>query len=137
MRMTLLGTDNGLRNADCLPTAQDVGGTVIAVVAIASDPADRHPVAVYLASLAPGSRRTMRQALDVIAGLLSTGTTAMNLRWHQIGYQHAAAVRARLSVSYAPTTANKMLAAMKGVIRQAFALGCEFRANVTTDFAST
>jgi hypothetical protein len=33
-------------------------------------PADRHPVAVYLASLARGSRRTMKQALNVIANLI-------------------------------------------------------------------
>ncbi|HEX7604561.1 MAG TPA: tyrosine-type recombinase/integrase, partial [Polyangiaceae bacterium] len=89
-------------------------------------PADRHPVRVYLASLALGSRRTMRQALDVIARLLSppaARTGAMDLPWHELGYQHVAAVRARLAATYAPTTANKMLAALKGVVRQAFALG--------------
>jgi hypothetical protein len=33
-------------------------------------PIDCHPVAVYLASLAPGSRRTMRAALRAIASIV-------------------------------------------------------------------
>lgn len=86
-------------------------------------PADQHPAAVYLASLAPGSRRTMRQALDVVADMVSAEATAMTLPWHEIGYQHVAAVRARLADTYAVTSANKMLAAIRGVLRQAFALG--------------
>src|SRR5438876_845923 len=44
-----------------------------ALVAVQAPPADRHPAAVHVASLAPGSRRTMRQALVVIAGLLRVG----------------------------------------------------------------
>jgi site-specific recombinase XerD len=86
-------------------------------------PLDHHPVAVYLASLAPGSRRTMRQALDVIAAALASGADAMTLSWSRVTYAHVAAVRARLGATYAATTANKMLAALKGVLRQAFALG--------------
>ncbi|MGH3640359.1 MAG: hypothetical protein ACRDUX_15180, partial [Mycobacterium sp.] len=55
-----------------------------------------HPVAVYLARLAPGSRRTMRQALDVVAGLLTDGhTDAISLPWAQLRYEHTQAVRAR------------------------------------------
>lgn len=86
-------------------------------------PADRQPVAVYLAGLARGSRRTMRQALNVIANMVSVGSTAMTLPWERVGYQHVAAVRAKIAETYAPSTANKMMAALKGIMRQAFALG--------------
>jgi site-specific recombinase XerD len=65
----------------------------------------------------------MRQALDVIAAVIASGAEAMTLPWSRISYAHVAAVRARLGATYAATTANKMLAAMKGVLRQAFALG--------------
>src|SRR5215210_2794538 len=48
-------------------------------------PADKHPAAVYLARLAPGSRRTMATALETIAALLSAGRhTAATLPWHEL-----------------------------------------------------
>ena len=122
MRMELLDTNATPTAGALVPTlgsAPEPG-----LVRLSSPPpADRHPVAVYLASLAPGSRRTMRHALDVVANMIAAGSTAMALPWQRVGYQHTAAVRARLAEAYAPTTANKMLAALKGVIRQAFALG--------------
>jgi len=87
-------------------------------------PADRHPAKVYLASLAPGSRRTMRGALDVVAGLLTSGRrTAETLPWHQLRYQHTTAIRTVLMERYAPGTANKMLAALRGVLKAAWRLG--------------
>ncbi|TMB15406.1 MAG: integrase [Deltaproteobacteria bacterium] len=87
-------------------------------------PADRHPAAVYLASLAPGSRRTMRQALEVIAGLLSgRRADAESLAWPALRYQHTQAIRAQLAERYRPATANKMLAALRGVLREAWRLG--------------
>jgi hypothetical protein len=56
---------------------------------------DRHPVAVYLARLAPSSRRTMRAALDAIASLLSDDRCdAWSLDWPQLRYRHTTAVRA-------------------------------------------
>ncbi len=84
---------------------------------------DRNPAAVYLARLAPGSRRTLGQALDVIAKLLAPGTTAAAFPWHELRYQHTAAVRAELADRYAAATANKMLSALRGVLQEAWRLG--------------
>jgi len=88
-------------------------------------PRDRHPVAVYLASLARGSRRTMSAALDHVAGLLSdAGADATSLDWSRVRYQHVAAVRTLLAERGAkPATVNKKLAAVRGVLRECWRLG--------------
>lgn len=122
MRTPILDTDATTATAALAPTSGIVAEAGLVRLS-GSPPADRHPVAVYLAGLAPGSRRTMRQALDVAANMISAGFTAMTLPWERVGYQHVAAVRPQIAEMYAPTTANKMMAALKGVMRQAFALG--------------
>src|SRR2546427_6052113 len=73
---------------------------------------DRHPVAVYLARLAPSSRRTMHAVLNSIAGLLSDARCdAWSLDWPHLRYRHTTAVRALLADGrYAPSTANRHLA---------------------------
>lgn len=87
------------------------------------DPA-RHPVAVYLARLAPGSRRSQKAALEVMARLLTSDRLgAMELPWHHLGYQHTQALRAALADRYSPATANRHLAALRGVLREAWRLG--------------
>ena len=87
-------------------------------------PMDRNPAAVYLAGLAPGSRRTMRGDLEKIARLLSGGMAgALELEWGKLRFAHAAAVRSRLAESYAPRTASRMLSALRGVLGAAFELG--------------
>jgi integrase len=86
-------------------------------------PADRNPAAVYLARLAPGSRRTMRQALERIAGLGGEPVAAEAFPWAALRYQHTAALRARLAATFAPSTASKMLAALRGVLRECWRLG--------------
>src|SRR5512139_1758623 len=87
-------------------------------------PLDQHPAAVYLARLAPGSRRTMTDALDRIAGML-TGDRCdrKTLRWDAVRYQHSQAVRSKLADMYEPATANKMLSALRGVLKEAWRLG--------------
>ncbi len=83
--------------------------------------ADQDPVAVYLSRLAPGSRPTMKQSLKVVAKMLDA--TPSTLPWHKLRYQHTQAIRARLAEKYAPNTANKILAAMRGVLHEAKKLG--------------
>lgn len=83
---------------------------------------DRNPAAVYLARLAPNSRVVQRSALDTITRLLG-GTDALGTPWQHLRYQHTALVRSQLAETYAPKTANRMLAALRGVLREAWRLG--------------
>ena len=86
--------------------------------------ADQHPAAVYLARLGTGSRRTMAGALDTIAAILTGGAcNAAEVNWPAVRYQHAQAVRSTLSERYAPATANKHIAALRGVLQEAWRLG--------------
>lgn len=80
------------------------------------------PAAVYLAQLAPTGRRTMQQALDTIAQLLGQAD-ALSCPWHRLRYQHTAALRTALAERYAPATANKMLAALRRVLKECWQLG--------------
>ncbi|MCD4684914.1 MAG: tyrosine-type recombinase/integrase [Anaerolineae bacterium] len=90
----------------------------------AADTLDQHPALIYLASLSAGSRRTMFQALDTIARLLSGGELDLyTLDWGAVRYQHTAAVRAVLAERYKPSTANKMLSALRQVLRHTWMLG--------------
>lgn len=110
-----------MRPTETLPQPSDVTALVHTGDRI---PLDRHPAAVYLARLAPGSRRTMQDALDRIAGML-TGDRCdrWTLRWNALRYQHTQAVRSKLADQYEPATANKMLSALRGVLKEAWRLG--------------
>ncbi len=84
---------------------------------------DQNPAAVYLAGLASGhSRRTMRGALDTIARMVG-GDTAFAFPWPALRFEHTAAIRSKLAESYKPATANKMLSALRGVLKAAWRLG--------------
>jgi integrase/recombinase XerD len=65
----------------------------------------------------------MREALDTVAGIVRRGQTAATLPWHELRYEHVQAVRAALAGRYAPATANKLLAALKGTLKAAWRLG--------------
>lgn len=82
-----------------------------------------NPAAVYLARLAAGSRRTMRQALDAIAGYATDGRAdALTMPWHQLRYIHTQAIRSHLLDTLAVSTANKHLSALRGVLKEAWRL---------------
>src|SRR6266545_7664733 len=82
-------------------------------------PLDQNPAAVYLAQLAPGSRRTMRAALNTIARIVTKDedANALTIPWQALRYQHTALIRRELAGQYAPATANKHLAALRRTLK--------------------
>lgn len=85
---------------------------------------DQNPAMVYLMSLSPGSRRTMRTALNLMAAYISNGRhDAFTLDWGALRFQHTAAIRAALQAHYKPASANHRRAALRGVLRAAWQLG--------------
>lgn len=83
-------------------------------------PLTLHPASVYMSSLAPRSRRTMRHALNASAKLLTNGACdVMTLDWSKVRYQHLASLRAVFIDKYAPNTVNRMLAALRSVLKEA------------------
>lgn len=82
------------------------------------------PVAAYLARLAPGSRRGQLDALNTIARLLTRDSAdAEDVNWPSLTYPQTAAIRVAVSERYAPNTAKRMLAALRGVLKECWRLG--------------
>src|SRR5258706_4258576 len=66
----------------------------------------------------------MRQALDTIAAILTTGgCDHVTLPWGALRFQHTQAIRAVLQEKYEAATANKMLSALRQTLRAAWNLG--------------
>lgn len=88
-------------------------------------PLEQNPAAIYLAGLSASSRRTMRASLHTIAALLTNNpeADAFRLDWSRLTFAHTAAVRSLLAERYRHATANKMLSALRGVLKAAWRLG--------------
>jgi hypothetical protein len=83
---------------------------------------DNSPVATYLGRLAAGSRRGQLDALNTIARLLTKGSAdAEGVNWASLKYPQTAAIRAALTERYAPNTTKRMLAALRGVLKECWA----------------
>lgn len=65
----------------------------------------------------------MRGALDTIAHLLTSNADALAVNWAALRFQHTAAIRSKLIEKYSAATANKMLSALRGVLKAAWRLG--------------
>jgi site-specific recombinase XerD len=98
------------------------------------------PLAVYLARLTSAeSRRAMAASLELLAELLVDGQPADRAErarrrrasqplaaavpWHQLRYDHTQALRSWLAEHCSPPAANRHLAALRGVLREAWRLG--------------
>jgi site-specific recombinase XerD len=82
------------------------------------------PIATYLGRLATGSRRGQLDALNTIARLLTKGSgNAEGIDWASLKYPQTAAIRVALSDRYAPNTTKRMLAALRGVLKECWRLG--------------
>lgn len=114
---------------------------------------NRNPARVYLKTLSEGSRPTMESALNIIAGLMIEGATLDDVPWHLLRYAHTVELRRRIIERHvkvtrrnkkdlrrkkkdkpegeqkvtlqlqSATTTNKMLTALRQVLKQAWKLG--------------
>ena len=86
---------------------------------------DQNPAAVYLATLRPVGRRGMLRALNLISEIASGGKqSALTLPWHQLRYQHTAAIASALvERGYRPATVNQALSGLRSVLYHAWKLG--------------
>jgi integrase len=83
-------------------------------------PAHPGAVGLYLAQLAPGSRRTTLWRLERAAALLEIQGV---VGWHLLTYPEAVAIRARAADRYSPRTASAIIAAVRAVCREAWRAG--------------
>lgn len=90
---------------------------------VSNTPLDRNPAAVYLAGLANDkARRVQAQALAVVAEMLTGSPEIMSCNWAGVNYAYLQAVRAKLAERYAAATSNRILSAIRGVLKAAFLL---------------
>jgi integrase len=81
-------------------------------------PPGREPLATYLAGLAPPSRRATARFLDTVAAVVTVGRAdATTLDWSHWLPHHTHALRAALVERYAPATVEKMLSAVRALLK--------------------
>ena len=142
LRIADLRPVHGSGEVEVLPAT--VPSPIAAGVRVAPVAAEVNPVVVYLGRLpSPASRRTMRQVLEAMATMIcDRPVSAVDFPWELLRYQHTARLHAMLAERMnrasadgverrrgreAPrmraATANKYLAGLRGVLREARRLG--------------
>jgi len=107
------------------PATPDYLGVAIAPsVAITPVEEAPNPALVYLASLAPSGRRTMRGRLETVAQMIKGERDLMKVPWQELRYEHLAALRARLEEQgLSPASVNATLYALRGVAKACWNMG--------------
>lgn len=92
-------------------------------------PRNRDPYWVFLARFSGESERAMRRCLDRIAAMITNlpgdppAGYGARIPWEQLRYPEATALRQRLCERWdAPSTVNKHLSALRGVVRECWML---------------
>ncbi len=86
-------------------------------------PLSDHPAEVYLESLAEGSKPTMSHALNTMASIITEGKCdAVTLDWSKLRYKHTSRIRTQLKNRYDSATVNKMISALRRVLKEALRL---------------
>jgi integrase len=83
---------------------------------------DDNPAAIYRDSLSRGSYWAVHHSLETIVKLLGA-TDPWTYPWHRLRYRDTARLRAQLVERYAPATVNKVLSALRGVLKTCWRLG--------------
>lgn len=97
--------------------------SVLSLTAPAAYPPSKNPVLVYLATLGSDhSRRTMKNGLRRLLRVAGSPLEPEAFTWHLVDYEHAVAFRAMLTRTHEAPSVNQSLAALKGVLKQAYLL---------------
>lgn len=95
-------------------------------------PLSQNPAAVYLSRLSTEkSRRTMFGSLKTIVGVMTdappddiTFESVMAFQWHEMTYQWTTVAMSRIAnLGLAPSTANRHIYALRGVLKECWRLG--------------
>lgn len=84
---------------------------------------EKLPARVYLDGMADSSRAAMAGALDAIADFFSPGATRETFAWQGVRYEDSQRLRRHLAGKYKARSVNKMLAALRGVLKTCWRIG--------------
>jgi hypothetical protein len=88
--------------------------------------ADRTPALVYLSAMSKRSRRVMLDGLRVACEIITLANPlrfdALTFPWWQLRFQHLNALRAILLETHSLSTGNRVLAAVRGVLKACWEL---------------
>ncbi len=84
----------------------------------------------YLGDLSEGSKPAIESALKIVAGIYAPGVAPAEVAWHKIRREDVNRIKRALQRKrtakgerFKPATINRILSALRGVLREAWGLG--------------